>query len=143
MSQVSVLPAWAVRSTATRFLCFECTLRDGGRDAAWVRVTGELDLATAPILARALSQPEARGQHVVLDLRELTFIDSSGVHVILQASLLANAVGRRLVLVRGSSHVDRVLSLTEASDSLEIVDLHPVEPPVLALLRLAQRDRAA
>lgn len=80
---------------------------------------------------------------MVLDLRELTFIDSSGVHVILQASLLANAVGRRLVLVRGSSHVDRVLSLTEASDSLEIVDLHPVEPPVLALLRLAQRDRAA
>lgn len=61
MSQVSVLPAWAVRSTATRFLRFECTLRDGGRDAAWVRVTGELDLATAPILAWRSVNPRRGG----------------------------------------------------------------------------------
>jgi anti-sigma B factor antagonist len=132
-----------VGSAASTFPRFDCTLRDGGVDAAWVRVTGELDLATAPILAQALSQAEERAQRVVLDLRELTFMDSSGVHVILEASLRANAAGRGPVLVRGAARVDRVLDLTRASDSLQIVDLDPIEPPVLALLKLAQRDRAA
>jgi anti-anti-sigma factor len=143
MPDVSVLPASTVRSTAAAFARFDCTLRDGGRDAAWVRVTGELDLATAAILAQALSQAEARAQRVVLDLRELTFMDSAGVHAILDATLRATAAGRRLVLVRGPSHVDRVFDLTRASDTLEIVDLDPIEPPVEALLKLARRERAA
>ena len=143
MPQTLVSSGSTVHSAASMFPRFGCTLRDGGLDAAWVRVTGELDLATAPILAQALSQAEERGQRVVLDLRELTFMDSAGVHVILEASLRANASGRVLVLVRGPAHVDRVLDLTRASDSLEIVDLDPVEPPVLALLKLARRDRAA
>ena len=143
MPQTLVSSGSTVRRAASAFPRFDCTLRDGGVDAAWVRVTGELDLATAPILAQALSRAEERAQRVVLDLRELTFMDSSGVHVILEASLRANAAGRATVLVRGPAGVDRVLALTRASDSLQIVDLDPIEPPVLALLKLAQRDRAA
>ncbi len=108
-----------------------------------MRVTGELDIATAPQLAEMLGRAEQRCQRVVLDLRQVTFMDSAGVHVILNASLRANAAGRRLVLVRGPAHVDRVLDLTIASDNLEIVDLDPVEPPAQALLKLAQRERMA
>jgi anti-sigma B factor antagonist len=130
------------RRAATGFPRFDCTLRSGGLDAAWVRVTGELDIATAPQLAEMLGQAEERCQRVVLDLRELAFMDSSGVHVILEASHRATAAGRGLVLVRGPAHADRVLDLTRAADSLETVDLDPVEPPVLALLKLAQRDAA-
>lgn len=122
---------------------FRCTLRDGGLDGAWVRVTGELDIATAPQLDRTLRQAEQRAPRIVLDLRELTFMDSAGVHVILQANIRAQQAGRQLVLVRGPSHVDRVLELTQASDNLKTVDLNPVEPPVQALIQLAQRERAA
>jgi anti-anti-sigma regulatory factor len=70
-------------------------------------------------------------------------MDSAGVHAILDATLRATAGGRRLVLVRGPSHVDRVFDLTRASDTLEIVDLDPIEPPLEALLKLARRERAA
>lgn len=122
---------------------FRCTLRDGGLDVAWVRVSGELDIATAPILEQTLRRAEQRALRIVLDLRELAFLDSSGVHVILDAALRATAARRRLVLVRGRAQVDRVLDLTAASDDLEIVDLDPVEPPVQALIQLAQRARAA
>jgi anti-sigma B factor antagonist len=121
----------------------ECTLRDGGLDAAWVHAVGELDLATAQQLEQTLRLAELRAQRVVLDLRELDFMDCSGMHVIVDASIRARRPGRRLVLVRGPSRVDRVLTLTGASDVLEIVDLDPVQPPVQALVQLAQEGRAA
>ena len=70
-------------------------------------------------------------------------MDSCGVHVILDAAVRISADRRRLVLVRGPAHVDRVLELTSASQNLEIVDLDPVEPPVQALIQLAQGERAA
>ena len=141
MPQTLVSEGSTVLASATVFPRFDCTLRDGGLDAAWVRVTGELDISTARRLAEMLGQAEGRCPRVVLDLRELTFIDSAGVHVILDANLRASAAGRRLVLVRGPSQVDRVFDLARVSDTLEIVDLDPIEPPVQALLKLAQRHR--
>jgi anti-anti-sigma factor len=122
---------------------FGCTVRDGGLDAAWIRVAGELDIATAPRLAQTLRQAQTRARRVVLDLRELTFADSYGVHLILDANNRAKEFARRLVLVRGPSHVDRLLTLTGASEVLEIVDLDPLAPPVQALVQLAQADRGA
>ena len=122
---------------------FRCTLRDGGRDVAWVRVTGELDIATAPILEQTLRAAEQHAARIVLDLRELAFMDSCGVHVILDAAARASADQGRLVLVRGPAQVDRVLELTTASNNLDIVDLDPIQPPVQALIQLAQQQRAA
>lgn len=122
---------------------FRCKLQDGGLDVAWVRVTGELDIATAPELKQTLGHAGDRARRVVLDLRELTFMDAGGVHVIVDANARARRAGRRLVVVRGPYQVDRVLALTGARDRLEIVDLNPMEPPVQALVQLARRDRAA
>lgn len=121
---------------------FSCTLSDGGADAAWVRVVGELDIATAPRLEQTLRGAEI-WPRVVLDLRQLAFMDSSGLDVIVQASIRARRAGRRLVLGPGPLQVDRVLTLTGAADVLEIVDLEPVEPPVQALMLLGGQDRAA
>jgi anti-sigma B factor antagonist len=121
---------------------FGCTLRQSGRDAAWVRVTGELDIATAPQLRQTLREAVLRARRVVLDLRELAFMDCAGIHVILDASNHARQAEGRLVLVRGPSKVDRVLTLTGASDALEIVELDPVAPPAQALVRLAQHAAA-
>jgi anti-anti-sigma factor len=80
---------------------------------------------------------------VVLDLRELTFIESTGVHVILDAAANVRPGKGRLIVVRGPAHVDRALNLTGASSQVLIVDLDPHEAPVRALVHLAQRPAAA
>ena len=116
--------------------------KDCGSDVAFVQVVGELDIVTAPALERTLRDAELRAPLVVLDLRELTFTDSSGVHVIANASARADRAGRRLVLVRGPAQVDRMLTLI-TSAVLEIVDLDPGEPVAHALSQLARPAHAA
>jgi anti-sigma B factor antagonist len=106
---------------------FECSCTDGALDAAWVHVAGALDIATTPQLARTLRESHAR--LVVLDLRELEFMDCSGVHAIVDASRRARQLGRRLLLLRGPPHVDRVFSLTGHSQEVETGDLGPVGSP--------------
>jgi len=51
-----------------------------------VQVAGELDLATAQQFRQVLGEAQQAARMVVLDLRELSFIDSSGIHVILDAA---------------------------------------------------------
>ncbi len=113
------------------------TWKDCGSEVAWVQVAGELDIATAPALEQTLHDAELRARLVVLDLRELTYTDSCGLHVIINASIRANQAGRRLVLVRGPSQADRLFTLT-APDALEIVDLDAGEPAAHALSQLAR-----
>ena len=121
---------------------FCCTFRHGGRDVAWVRAAGELDIAAAPELVRTLDLAEDRARRVVLDLRELTFIDAFGVHAIVDANARARSRGRQLLLVRGPTQVDRMLALTGAHEHLTMVHLNPAEPPVQALVQIAARERA-
>ena len=136
MPQTLVIPA----PHASRFDLFQQALvrswKDCGSDVAWVQVVGELDIFTAPALEQTLRDAELRAPLVVLDLRELTFTDSSGVHVITNAGARADRAGRRLVLVRGPAQADRLLALM-TSDVLEIVDLDPGEPVAHALSQLA------
>lgn len=112
---------------------FACSCTNGGLDAARVHAGGELDIATTPQLERTLSQSQAR--LVVLDLRELAFIDSCGMHAIVNAGVRARQAGRRLVLVRVPANVDRMLTLTGSSGQVEIGDVAPVAPPVHAFQR--------
>jgi anti-sigma B factor antagonist len=135
-----VLSESIVSPMAPRWAEFRCTVRENSRDAAWIRVAGELDLATAPRLEQALHNAEVRARRVVLDLRALTFMDCSGVGVIAQSNKRAREAGGRLLLVRGPVQVDRVFALTGTADALEIVDLDPFQPPVQALGQPAQSD---
>jgi anti-sigma B factor antagonist len=109
---------------------FACSWSEGGLDSANVHIIGELDIATSPQLQETLLEPRLQAQLVVLDLREVAFMDSSGVHAIVNASIRARQVGRRLVLLRGGLDVDRVFTLTGSTGDVEIVDLDPV--PALA-----------
>jgi anti-anti-sigma factor len=111
---------------------FHCSWASGGLDAAWVRLAGELDIATTPQLEGALRALRAR--LVVLDLRELAFMDSCGVHAIVDASIRARDVGRRILLLAGPPAVDRVFTLTESPDDVVYGDIHPVEPSAQALI---------
>ena len=119
---------------------FGCSWTDGGLNAAWVHVEGELDIDTTPQLEQTLRDPQSRARLIVLDMRELAFMDSSGVHAIDNASARARQLGRRLVLLRGPPDVDRVFTLTGNSADVENGELEPVEPAVRALLRLGEED---
>jgi anti-anti-sigma factor len=115
---------------------FACFWTSGGLNAAWVQVAGELDIATSPQLEQTLREP--RAHLVVLDLRELAFMDSSGVHAIVNASARARQLGRRLVLLRGPPRVDRVFGLTGSSADVENGYMDPGE----ALLMLPEAESA-
>jgi anti-sigma B factor antagonist len=109
-------------------LPFACSWEIGGSGAAWVGVAGALDLATAPEFRQVLGDARRDARLIVLDLRELSFIDSSGVYVILDAACEARRNGGQLLIVRGPAPVDRVLTLTEVGKQVMMFDLAPSEP---------------
>jgi len=80
-------------------------------DAAVVVPTGELDLATAPALEAALARAFDDAEHVVLDLRELEFIDSSGLRTLLTARRQAEDADRQFSLVAGHRALERTLEI--------------------------------
>src|SRR4051794_7879848 len=61
---------------------------------------GELDLATAPELDRLVIESLDAGTEVVVDLRSLAFMDSSGIRVLVAAHARAARVGSRLFIIR-------------------------------------------
>ena len=122
---------------------FRCSWTSGALDAAWVNVSGELDVATTPELERTLREPDLQVRLVVLDLRHVAFVDTSGVHAIIDASLRARQAEHRLFLLRGSPGVDRVFTLTGTCDEVLNTDIHGVEPSVEALTQLVEQGVAA
>lgn len=91
-----------------------------------VRLRGEFDLAGVPVFERELDRdPGPHEQTLVLDMRELTFLDSSGLRAVLMADRAVRADGRRCVIVRGPERVNRVLELTGVDDRLELVEAFP------------------
>jgi anti-sigma B factor antagonist len=121
---------------------FQCSWTDGAPDAAWVRLAGDLDIAAAPRLERLLREPPLQARVIVLDLRDLAFIDSSGVHAIVDAGVRSRRAGRRMLLLRGRPGVDRVFTLTESTDDVRNGDIHAVEPSVQALRQLIEEGAA-
>lgn len=88
-----------------------------------IELTGELDIATAPDLEHALGVQLAEGDgDVVLDLRGVTFLDSSGLRVVLVASREVAGSGRRLIVVPGDGQVLRVIRLAQVEDRLDLGD---------------------
>ena len=107
---------------AAETMRFDCVLSHRDHETAWIRADGELDIASAPRLKRTLRDAIESARSVVLDLRGLTFIDSTGIHVLIETDAQARRAGRRLTLVRGAAHIERVFELVGLSDRLEIVD---------------------
>jgi len=86
-------------------------------------VRGELDLASAPALEEQLARAEEMAAPViVVDLRELDFMDSTGLHVLLKAHQRTSKRGGQFVLVKGSRQIERLLRLTGVDERLTIVD---------------------
>jgi anti-sigma B factor antagonist len=87
-------------------------------DLRIVRPAGELDIATAPRLERALLDGRGRGDRVVLDLADLEFIDSTGLRVIIRAVEAAERGGWDLRLRPGPTAVHRVFEIAGVIDAL-------------------------
>ncbi len=88
--------------------------------AAVIALGGELDLAGAGELSRALAELEGEAV-VVVDLRGLEFMDSSGLRAIATASQRAQDAGRRFALIPGAAQVMRVFDITRMRERLEFV----------------------
>jgi anti-anti-sigma factor len=95
---------------------------------ATVRVAGEIDLSAAERLERALQEAENGSAVIVLDLREVTFIDSTGLRTITSADARARSDGYGFKIVRGSEQVQKLLHLTGMDKILPLVD-DPADTP--------------
>ena len=94
-------------------------------DVHTISLAGELDLATAGEVQRELERVEATdARRIVLDLSELTFMDSTGVRLVVRANARSrDADGDgRLELVRGPHNVQRVFELCGVVELLPFAD---------------------
>jgi anti-sigma B factor antagonist len=91
---------------------------EGGRTL--IRLTGELDLATAPELLARVEPLAATGRTVVLDLSELTFCDSSGFNAFVRLQRRCRNNGTDLVLHAPPPTLMRVLQLAYADHMFRV-----------------------
>jgi anti-anti-sigma factor len=105
---------------------FSVTSRRAGA-AVVVAPAGEVDLATVDAVRAELDAARGEAGLVVLDLREVTFIDSAGVRLVLEGSRALAAAGGELVVVRGGHEVRRLFALVGLDGRVRMVDSPPDE----------------
>jgi RND superfamily putative drug exporter len=88
-----------------------------------IALAGELDLLSADAFGARLAEVEAeRPELLELDLRGLTFMDSTGLGMLFAANRRAVAEGRRVVLLKGDGPIERVLDLARVEDVIDTVE---------------------
>jgi anti-sigma B factor antagonist len=96
---------------------------------AIITLSGDFDMSAKGQFEEALLGIDTeRTKRVVVDLRNVTFIDSAGLGMILKGSSACRDLGLAYALVRGPENVQHLLELTALSLSIPIVDEPPVEP---------------
>jgi anti-anti-sigma factor len=101
---------------------------DGG---VVVELEGELDIAAVPVAEAALRRVEEDQPPLLLmDMRGLGFIDSSGLRLVLAADRRARDDGRRFAIIPGPEPVQRVFRVTGVEQRLEQIAAVPGTPAV-------------
>jgi anti-sigma B factor antagonist len=91
-------------------------------DRVVVKLAGELDMANAPLLQDAIESAElVAAKTVVLDLQGLTFLDSTGLRIILAAREQCWRRGQEFAVTPGSQQVQRLLSVTGVGEHLRTI----------------------
>lgn len=100
------------------------TERSPEGDVATVRLEGELDLSTAARAETALQELERDDgpTTLVVDLRGVNFLDSTGLRVILAADSRARRSGRRVQIIAGPEPVHRVFRIALLDRRLEFIE---------------------
>lgn len=92
-------------------------------DITVVSLSGELDIATADRLTKALDGLSiARGARMVVDLSSVEFMDSTGLRLLISANRVAGERGYEFAVVVGDSPAKRVFELTKMDDHIKVVD---------------------
>jgi anti-anti-sigma factor len=90
--------------------------------AAIVSLRGDLDIATEVEATAGLEQAMDGAEVLIADLRELAFLDSTGVRVLLAVDRSARERGLRFGVVRGDGMVARLLEVTRIDQRFPVVD---------------------
>jgi anti-sigma B factor antagonist len=99
---------------------FDVRLDDLGRVVV-VHVQGEVDAATAPRLGEAINRLLARKRRIVLDLRDVDFMDLHGLAVMMRATRKARADGGSFAIARPAQCVRRLVELVHAERELTVL----------------------
>jgi len=101
---------------------FHCqTAHDGA--TAVIRPAGELDLSSVPQLERSLRDAvESGARRVVIDLRALEFMDSTGLTLLMRWQRESRRDGFELALVRGDERIHRLFELTAMAPLFTFVE---------------------
>jgi anti-anti-sigma factor len=100
---------------------------DGGDKLTVVSPVGDLDLATAPALREVLIELVAAGMaQVVVDLADVTFIDSSGLGILVAAAKRMEAANGRLAIRNPRPQAQQVLELTGVDQVLGVEESEPL-----------------
>jgi anti-sigma B factor antagonist len=97
-------------------------------DATVLELSGEFDLAAEPIFQREL-EPALTTSKLVLDLSRVTFMDSTGLRLVLEADARVRENGGRCVVVQGSGSVHHLIKLGLLTSRLEIADAAGASDP--------------
>jgi len=97
------------------------------KEHAYIVLTGELDGATAPFLVRTLVDVnETVEGDLVLDIKKLTFIDSTGLSVFVSQHKNLSAKGRKLVIYAPTAMARRLFQITGLE---EVLTIEPLDEP--------------
>ena len=90
---------------------------------AQLALSGELDLVSSPALEQAMDQLQGADiELLIVDLRGLDFMDSTGLHLVIRAQNQAHETGCRFAVVRGREQVQRLFDLTGMTETLTVID---------------------
>jgi anti-sigma B factor antagonist len=93
---------------------------DTRNDITRLALHGELDMATTPIFTDVLAESECDGTSILMiDLRDLTFMDSTGLHAFCRARDRARGNGHRLLFIGATDRIRSIFELTGMESVLE------------------------
>lgn len=90
-------------------------------DVVTIAPNGEIDLETVDAVRREFASACAEARNITLDLRAVSFMDSSGLRVLIESQRDADAAGLTFAIVRGPASVQRLLELSGITDRLNFV----------------------
>lgn len=100
-------------------------------DILLIEPSGRLDSVSSPALDQSIAASLAGNSRLVLDLRDLEYISSAGLRVLLGAAKKVKQLGGRLILCGLKPHIHEVF---EISGFLSILDIQPDQAAALACI---------
>jgi len=101
----------------------DIAVRKTSQGSAVVAVAGEIDVYTSPVLQERLVDVIKDGEsHITLDMSSVTFLDSTGLGVLITALKRCRSADGDLVLVTAQPNVLKVLEITGLNDVFQVRD---------------------